>query len=160
MKRVLFFIASALLAISCHSGYTVRDGQLTVTCENSVVRLQAVSPEMIRVSVTPDGRFSDRKSLVVVPQSGFSGFKVVREGDNVCLVTSAMKAVVSPDGKVGFFDSEGKAIVDEGRFSFDPIEVEGKKAWSVRTFFNSTPDESFYGLGQQQAGEFDHKGLQ
>ena len=158
MKRVLFFIASALLAISCHSGYTVRDGQLTVTCENSVVRLQAVSPEMIRVSVTPDGRFSDRKSLVVVPQSGFSAFKVVREGDNVCLVTSAMKAVVSPDGKVGFFDSEGKAIVDEGRFSFDPIEVEGKKAWSVRTFFNSTPDESFYGLGQQQAGEFDHKG--
>ena len=92
MKRVLFFIASALLAISCHSGYTVGDGQLTVTCENSVVRLQAVSPEMIRVSVTPDGRFSDRKSLVVVPQSGFSGFKVVREGDNVCLVTSAMKA--------------------------------------------------------------------
>ena len=43
--------------------------------------------------------------------------------------------------------------------SFAPIEVEGKKAFSTRVVFDSPADEAFYGLGQQQTGEFDHKGL-
>ena len=37
--------------------------------------------------------------------------------------------------------------------------MEGKKAFSTRVVFDSPADEAFYGLGQQQTGEFDHKGL-
>ena len=158
MRKALLFIISVLPLISCHKDYSVRDGKLTVVCENAVVRLQAVSPGMMRVSATPDGRFSDRKSLSVIPQPRFRDFKVVREGESVCMLTSGLKAVVSHDGTVSFFDPQGNALAEGGSFSFDPIEVEGKKAWSVRTRFGSEPDESFYGLGQQQAGEFDHKG--
>ena len=158
MRKALFFVVSVLLLISCHKDYTVRNGKLTVVCENSVVRLHALSPGMVRVSATPDGVFSDRKSLSVVPQPSFKDFEVVREGESVCLVTTGLKAVVSRDGSVSFFDPEGKVLAEGGTFSFAPIEVEGKKAWSVRTCFGSESDESFYGLGQQQAGEFDHKG--
>ena len=38
------------------------------------------------------------------------------------------------------------------------MEVEGKKAWSVQSRFSCAAEESFYGLGQHQAGEFDHRG--
>ncbi|MBP5486515.1 MAG: glycoside hydrolase family 31 protein [Bacteroidales bacterium] len=158
MRKALFLIISVLLLISCHRDYSVRDGKLTVVCENAVVRLQAVSPAIIRVSAVPDGSFTDRKSLSVVPQPEFRDFNVVREGDNVCLLTSGLKAVVSRNGSVSFFDRDGNSLTEGGTFGFDPIEVEGKKAWSVRTRFGSEEGESFYGLGQQQAGEFDHKG--
>ncbi|MBQ1674308.1 MAG: DUF5110 domain-containing protein, partial [Bacteroidales bacterium] len=53
---------------------------------------------------------------------------------------------------------DGTPLLSEGCFAFTPIEVEGKKAWSVRTAFEPDPDDSFYGLGQHQAGEFDHRG--
>ena len=43
--------------------------------------------------------------------------------------------------------------------AFTPIEVEGKKAFSTQVVFDSPDDEAFYGLGQQQTGAFDHKGL-
>ncbi|MBR4755375.1 MAG: glycoside hydrolase family 31 protein [Bacteroidales bacterium] len=158
MRKASFFLLSVLLLVSCHKDYTVRNGFLTVSCENTVVRLQAFSPGIMRVSATPDGNFSDRKSLTVVSQPAFKDFRVVREGECVCLVTSGLKAVVSRDGSVSFFDPEGDVLADGGTFSFAPMEVEGKKAWSVRTRFGSEQDESFYGLGQQQAGEFDHKG--
>ena len=158
MRKALFLIISVLTLISCHRDYSVKDGKLTVVCENAVVRLQAVSPGIIRVSAVPDGSFTDRKSLSVVPQPRFRDFKVIREGEDVCLLTSGLKAVVSRDGSVSFFGPDGNSLAEGGTFGFDPIEVEGKKAWSVRTRFGSEPDESFYGLGQQQAGEFDHKG--
>ena len=48
-----------------------------------------------------------------------------------------------------FYDGEGNVLADEGRISFD-----GGTAVS----FSSTDDEAFYGLGQHQAGELDHKG--
>ena len=58
MNRIIL-LAGALLALaSCHKNTVV------VPCESSVVRLQVVSPEIVRVSVSPDGHFSDRPSLV------------------------------------------------------------------------------------------------
>ena len=44
-------------------------GEVTVkTAAGTAVRLQVVSPEIVRVSVTPDGKFRDRESLMVLPQ--------------------------------------------------------------------------------------------
>ena len=124
------------------------------------LRLQVFSPEIIRVSAVPKGEsFPDRGSLVVVSKGEKTDFKVSSQDDGgVTISTSAISAVVSPEGKLSFLDKDGNVLAGEGRMSFDPLEVEGKRAYSVLTRFSSTPDESFYGLGQHQAGEFDHKG--
>ena len=158
MKKILLLLSIPLMVMSCTRGYKVKGDQVFVTCENAVVRLQVVSPEIIRVSATPDGKFSTRQSLVVVPQEAFRGFKVEKVENDVRVSTDSLTAVVAQDGTVEFRNSKGDIITGGGRFSFAPINVEDKDAWSVRTRFDSTPDESFYGLGQQQAGEFDHKG--
>ena len=158
MKKILLLLSIPLMVMSCTRGYKVKGDQVFVTCENAVVRLQVVSPEIIRVSATPDGKFSTRQSLVVVPQEAFRGFKVEKVENDVRVSTDSLIAVVAQDGTVEFRNSKGDIITGGGRFSFAPINVEDKDAWSVRTRFDSTPDESFYGLGQQQAGEFDHKG--
>ena len=154
MNRIIL-LAGALLALaSCHKNTVV------VPCESSVVRLQVVSPEIVRVSVSPDGHFSDRPSLVVLPQKNASDYQLSKEDTKVVLSTSALTVEVSKaDGAVNFFKADGTPLALDGRSAFEPIEVEGKKAWSTTVSYASTEDEAFYGLGQHQAGEFNHKCL-
>ena len=159
-----------LLALQgCQSGYKVKGDTVTVKLENvqpgapSQVRLQVMGPKLIRVSATPDGAFHDRKSLVVLPVKEKTRFSVEMEEGVVKVSTGEVVARVDPkDGKLSFTDASGKQLLASGaggQMSFAPIEVEGKKAFSTRVVFDSPADEAFYGLGQQQTGEFDHKGL-
>jgi len=159
MKVKLFSLAGFLLLLGCTQGFQVKDHTVIVPCTEYTVRLEVVAPEVVRVSVTPDGKFHDRKSLAVVPQQACKeSITMLQEGEKLTLKTSALTVEVDKvTSAVNFYDADGNLLTGDGHSSFAPIEVEGKKAYSVRTQFSSTPDESFYGLGQQQAGEFDHK---
>ena len=170
MKRTLILGLGLLLALQgCQSGYKVKGDTVTVKLENvqpgapSQVRLQVMGPKLVRVSATPDGTFHDRKSLVVLPVKEKTRFSVEMEEGVVKVSTGEVVARVDPkDGKLSFTDASGKLLLASGtggQMSFAPIEVEGKKAFSTRVVFDSPADEAFYGLGQQQTGEFDHKGL-
>ena len=160
MKRFLrFFVLSALLVSACSEGDVRVKGNSVTVCRNgNTIRLQVISPDIIRVSAAPGESITDRKSLVVVPQRGVTDFDVALNGDSLIVSTPELKALVCPDGSLSFFDQDGKLLAGGGRMSFKPTSVEGKDAFSVRTMFASSDDESFYGLGQQQSGEFDHKG--
>ena len=148
-------VVAILLLAGCAPKSEVR-----IATETGTVRLQVVSPEIVRVSVSPDGKFQDRKSLMVLPQKGTGEFSVTKGTEVVSVETSALKVQVNKaDGTVNFFRADGTPLAVDGRAAFEPIEVEGKKAWSTTVSYASTDDEAFYGLGQQQAGEFDHKGL-
>ena len=160
MKRFLrFFVLSALLVSACSEGDVRVKGNSVTVCRNgNTIRLQVISPDIIRVSAVPGESITDRNSLVVVPQRGETDFNVALNGDSLIVTTPELKALVCPDGSLSFFDQDGKLLAGGGRMSFKPTSVEGKDAFSVRTMFASSDDESFYGLGQQQSGEFDHKG--
>ena len=159
MKKIYLLLLLPLLLASCQRAYTVKGDQVLIPCADQTVRLQVVAPDIVRVSAVPDGKFSDRKSLAVVPQAGCREFKVTEAGGKVRLATGSLVVEVNKAaGTLNLSRADGTLLLQEGSFSFEPIEVEGKKAWSVRTSFVSDPEESIYGLGQHQAGEFDHKG--
>ena len=166
MKRTLLLGLAVLMMIQgCQSGYSVKGNQVVIPVEGEAaqVRLQVLGEKIIRVSATPDKKFHDRKSLVVLPVKEKTPFQVTGEEGQVKVSTPALTAIVDrTTGMVSFLDAEGKELLSSahgGRMSFSPIEVEGKKAYSTRVVFDSPADEAFYGLGQQQTGEFDHKGL-
>ena len=124
--------------------------EVKVDTEAGTVRLQVITPEVVRVSVSPDGKFQDRKSLMVLPQKGIGEFSVNKEAGAVSVETSALKVEVNKaDGTVSFFKADGTPLALDGRAAFAPIEVEGKQAWSTTVSYASTDDEAFYGLGQQ-----------
>ncbi len=180
-KILLLATAVALVSLSCGpKEYSVKDNTVTVKLQAPVlrqaqepagelvepakqVRLQVLGEKIIRVSATPDKKFNDRKSLVVLPVKEKTPFTVTAEGGLVKVATSAVTATVDPaTGKLTFTDAAGKTLLasgEGGKMAFAPIEVEGKKAFSTQVVFDSPADEAFYGLGQQQTGEFDHKGL-
>ena len=141
-KILLLATAVALLSLSCGpKDYSVKGNTVTVPLlapaegGPAQVRLQVLGEKIIRVSATPDKKFNDRKSLVVLPVKEKTPFTVTAEGGLVKVATSAVTATVDPaTGKLDFKDAAGKTLLSSGaggKMAFAPIEVEGKKAFST-----------------------------
>ena len=159
MKKILYLLILPLLLLSCQRAYTVKENQVLIPCKDQSVRLQVVRPDIVRVSAVPGKRFTDRNSLAIVPQDGYRDFSVSEDGGIVRLVTDCLIVEVDKaSAMVRFLKTDGTPLLQDGHFAYAPIEVEGKKAWSVLTQFRPGADDAFYGLGQQQAGEFNHRG--
>ncbi len=150
-----------MLLCACNRGFKRQDHTVTIPCGDRTVRLQVISPEIVRVSVSPDGTFHDRASLAVLPQDGCDDFEVTCAMGKVRLATDALSVeVYKADASTHFYRADGTPLALNGQAAFTPAEVEGKKAWSTTVRFDSREGEAFYGLGQHQAGEFNHKGRQ
>ena len=117
-----------------------------------LLRFQVMGEKLIHVSATPEDEFTDKKSLIIVPQEKQTPFQVRQSGDTISVITKKLMAsVLSSTGEVWFADEAGNIILREnkgGGKTFTPIEIEGKKGYSIRQVFESPDDEAFYGLGQ------------
>ena len=171
MKRSGFIalLFAGFLTLSCNDSHFVKDDTgVTVKVSDPsesgarLVRLQVMGDKLIRVSATPERRFADPQSLVIIPSEEKVPFDVKVAGDTVSVVTSAICAnVLTGTGEIWFADKDGKTVLREeagGGKSFVPIEVDGTKGWTYTQVFDSPEDEAFYGLGQHQADEFNYKG--
>ena len=169
VKGSMVLLMSGLLLSSCSGSYFKTDGSgVTVKVQNvidggpRIVRLEVMGEKLIHVSATPERKFADQESRVIIPPAERTPFTVEQDGDTVSVATSAVKAyVLASTGEVWFTDPEGNVILEEqkgGGKCFEPIEVEGTYGYTFRQVFESPEDEAFYGLGQHQADEFNYKG--
>ncbi len=166
LKGILFLIAG--LVFSACSAVKQDASSVTVKVRQAaeggpaLVRLEVMGEKLIHVSATPENKFADPESLVILPAEEKTPFTVEQNGDVVTVATSAVKAnVLTTTGEVWFTDAEDNMILREeegGGKSFKPIEIEGTHGYSFRQVFESPEDEAFYGLGQHQADEFNYKG--
>jgi len=142
---------------------------ITISMNNSSsnipkkIRLQVVTDNIIRVTASPDTTFSKRESLINVhPETLKTGWISTQSNSEVSIKTASIRATVSlKTGEISFSDKDGKTILVEnagGGKTFQPMEADGEKAWSIRQVFESPDDEAFYGLGQHQSDEFNYKG--
>ena len=169
MKGISYCLLAGLLLGSCSGVYEQTDNGVIVKVRTKkddagvrLVRLQVMGDKLIHVSATPENRFADLQSLIVVPQKEQTPFTVIQKGDTVTVSTDEVRAsVLASTGEVWFTDENGNMILREnegGGKTFTPIEVEGTKGYTIRQVFESPDDEAFYGLGQHQADEFNYKG--
>ena len=167
--NILCVTAAILFMSSCADECYRVDGN-AVTVEVSdykeggprLVRLEVMGEKVIRVSATPERKFADPQSLVVMPSESDTPFEVYEDDGLVAVATGTVMAnVVFETGEVFFTDKDGNVILaeqDGGGKSFEPIEVDGTKGYSFTQIFESPDDEAFYGLGQHQSDEFNYKG--
>lgn len=170
MKRNLWVFAICIFFFSCaQQGYEeVRDGVvINLKQQQSTdvkrIKLQVVNDQIVHVKATPQEKFSEEESLIIVPQTGEQTSFTVAEADNVVtLTTAALQVNVQmATGEITFADIHGNSILREnegGGKNFTPITVEGTHGYAIRQVFESPDDEAFYGLGQHQADEFNYKG--
>ena len=100
-----------------------------------------------------------KKGVSYYNESTFK-FSLAEAGDDIVVKTAQVSALVSrTTGQVRFLDAQGNQVLAEDSRSFQPIDVEGTKAYTVQQVFQSAGnDEGWYGLGQHQADEFNYKG--
>ena len=169
MKTKLTLLILAFMALNaCTGAFRQDESGVTVKVQDpaengpALVRLEVMGERLIHVSATPEKKFADPESLIIIPAQEQTPFTVAQNGDTVTVATSSVKAnVLASTGEVWFTDVEGNMILREetgGGKSFEPIEVEGTHGYSFRQVFESPADEAFYGLGQHQADEFNYKG--
>lgn len=165
--RRIILLALAFIAITgcCGQDWKQNSDGITVRVADrkadgpALVRLQVKGDNLVRVTATPETRFADRKSLIIVPSEAKPEFTVISTDSTVSVVTSSVTASVRfKDGTVSFADRNGVKILDGNTMSFTPISVEGRNEYSSLFTFDSPEDEAFYGLGQHQSLEFNHKG--
>src|SRR5690606_41701823 len=101
-----------------------------------VWRLQECSDRYIRTTGDPDGTFERSPSLRRVERDAPGPRFDVAEADGTLRVSAAgVSAEVSlEDGRVAFFDGEGRPLLAEaaGGRGFTPVRFDGRDYYSVR----------------------------
>ncbi len=185
MRKVLL-LTSLLTLLSCVSGPVeeIQNGVIIRT-EDQLVRLTVEADNIIRVSATAEKKFSDPKSLIIVPHDTNVDYELTQNEDTVWLTTNSIKAqVLINTGEICFYDLNGNVILQEqegGGKEFKPYSVtqtrpqsgnwdfekqEGNlkakdityTGWTTRAVFESPDDEAFFGLVQHKADEWNYKG--
>ncbi len=136
------------------------DGVL-LTMQSGTLKLQVCSPAIIRVLYSPTSSFPSRPDYVVTKQSWpATEWKLESQPDEIILATSRLRvSVARKDGAIVFSDSSGKKLFgDDGR-TLTPVTVNGEKTYHAEMFSRLWGSyESFYGLGQHQAGVWNYRG--
>jgi alpha-D-xyloside xylohydrolase len=126
------------------------------------LNLQVCADNIIRVAYAKDRAFFAHKSLSVIHRGPAAHWDSQISADQAILSTGKIQARVDlADGAVAFFDAGGKPILAEssGGRNLEAADVQGEKTFHIRQQWVPNPDESLYGLGQQQLGVLDIKGL-
>ena len=95
MKSMYYCLFAGLLLGACSDNvYEMTDNGVIVKVQNpgndnaKLIRLQVMGDKLIHVSATPEKRFSDDKSLIVIPQKEKTSFDVANNGDTVSISTT------------------------------------------------------------------------
>ena len=152
-------LGAALVLAACSSPKESPKGE-TIACENGQsIRVQVLSPELIRISAVDGSTFNDRESLVVEPQEPFNDYTVVRTDSTLSVATSAVEVRIdATTGWIDFYHADGTPWLTGGWAELTPTTFDGKDAYRTVVRFDCAEDEAFYGLGQHQTGEFNHRG--
>ncbi len=148
--------------------YQVKDSSVIIQIEKTkasdakLIRITACGNNIFHVSATPEAKFADPTSLIIVPVNKNIPIKVTQKKDTVRIYTSEITAnVLVKSGRIWYNDKSGNLILEEKRAGgrrFTPISVGGTNGYTIRQIFESPNDEAFYGLGQHQSDEFNYKG--
>lgn len=166
MKRLTFF-SMVLLTIffmnACSSsGFKSNQAENGITYQigQKNVRVQFYENNIARVTKWAKNGSPDTKSLMVqniqLPQ-----LEITKEENDQTLTLSTSNLIVNiskTDGAIEFLHADGSSYLKEKDCSFEPIEYDGDKGFSVKQQFLFTKDEGIYGLGQHQDGYMNYRG--
>ncbi len=137
-----------------------------LTGQAKAIRLKVINGNIIRVTASPQKDFPVVKSLMTIYTTDIlPQWDLVKSNDNrsLSLKTKAIKAVVDLNtGSVRFYNTSDIEILSERNagLKLDPVVFEGEKTYTIQQTFESSTDDTWYGLGQHQDGLMNYKGYQ
>ena len=170
MKNILLFLITVFLFSCQGKQYKILDDGIVVELKQKtetdtrLIKLQVISDKIIHVIATADNTFSKDSSLISILKNNALKvqFKVEMKNGEIILGTSSLNVSVSLNtGEIGYSDVAGKPILVEKKGSgktFIKEDLDGKSNFKIRQEFESSVNEAFYGLGENQLGFLNLKG--
>jgi len=170
----LMAAASAL----CWAGVALAAPLATVERNGSLVSVEPYAPNVVRVTIALDHTLSDSApGYGIVAKSDASGWNHTSSAAGDTFSSGAVSLTVKaepwpgapnqmaryflstiPPVSIALNDASGQPIVTMGAWDMAPHDVAGEHTFRVGASFSYTPDEHFYGLGQNQEGTLDLRG--
>jgi alpha-D-xyloside xylohydrolase len=169
MKKLIVCILAIVVFMGVQGqgepeGFVREASGIRVTVPNGLLRLQVFSDRIIRVSFAPGESIPSKEEFSVVKLPQTTGWKAVRDKDNIVLDTRLVTARVDKGGTVRFYDRHGKLLLAElpggrkmGRATGPDRGIAGSRDRMATQ--EGAPeqgfavgDEALYGLGQFQNG--------
>lgn len=128
-------------------GYEAGSSWVVLDCGGPKLRVAAVSPKIVRVTLAPDGIFNEKSYAVA--KRGEARVEVEDRRDTVEVRTGELKIVVSKRPcRLAFYDAEGRYVCfnHELGMAWAPSRWEGHR---VKCWMKLELDDHFYGLGEK-----------
>src|SRR5213592_2265990 len=150
----------------------------TVERNGSYVAVEPFAPNVVHVTIAlePD-LIGKTPNYGIVGKSDAAGWSRVSGADGDRFASGAMTLTVDPQPwpkapdlsaryltsslppvSLSIGDATGKPIVKMTGWEMAPQTVNGERTFKIGANFSVTPDEHFYGLGQNQEGNLDLRG--
>ena len=127
--------------------YEVGASWVVFDCGGPKLRVAAVSPKVVRVTLAPDGAF--REESYAVARRGEARVEVEDRGEAVEVRTGALRIIVSKKPcRLTVYDAEGRCVCANHRLgmAWAPSRWEGHR---VKCWMKLELDDHFYGLGEK-----------
>ncbi len=134
---------------------------IVLPLQTGYLKLQVCTDSIVRVRYALTGAFPDAPDPVIVKSSWEAVPWSVAESDAaITLSTARLKLVVEKrDAAISFRSADGRSLLQEASRKLMPVKVNGEDTYRSEAFFNIYGSrEGLYGLGQQQAGVWNHRG--
>ena len=125
-----------------------------------IARAQVITfytPRTVHVVKALDDAYKTESQVVIAPPEKVKVNKQVN-GEATTYRTSALTVKVE-QGRVAFYDAQGRLLTAEGESTYTPItEGPDKGAYRVGQAFSVEADEAIYGIGLVQNGKLSQRG--
>ncbi|MDE2184642.1 MAG: glycoside hydrolase family 31 protein [Alphaproteobacteria bacterium] len=144
----------------------------------SYVSVEAYGPNVIHVTIASDKALAEAAPGygILAEHADNAAFRQTNDAGGDTFASGAMRlhinseqthtpsamelnfAPLLPPVRLQVADADGKTVLNMTGWEMAPHEVTGEKTYQVGVRFTTTPDEHFYGLGQNQDGILDLRG--
>jgi alpha-D-xyloside xylohydrolase len=135
---------------------------IELVLKTGFLRFQVCSDSIVHVVYSIEREVPARTDFLVTRTSWpKADFTIHTDNPKVITLTTARLKieVMRADSSVIFYDVSGKKLAQENTRTLTPTEVNGEKTYHSERFVNMwDTQESFYGLGQHQAGVWNYRG--
>ena len=157
-----------LCGLTCAASLFAQEVKRTSNGATNFIHTQDVTeevrfyaPDIVRVIKYPSRTLPEKKSYPVVKVPETVNISYSEQDDRLSMKTDYMEVVMDKkSGKISFKDAQGNLLVQEKEFgtNFIPRKDGPHDSYLVSQRFMLQPDETIYGLGQQQTGKLNQRG--
>ncbi|HEY5368440.1 MAG TPA: TIM-barrel domain-containing protein [Hanamia sp.] len=158
-SKILLLLAILMHTVAfaqVYKGHHLLKDGLSIQLSEGVLNVIPLSDKAIRIQ-WEKGNISEKREFILINKLPVPAFKFSETTSKLKLSTS--KIIVLFDKKTGainYADNTGKIFLREmaGSRKLKPDSVLGEPCFVAEQSFDSPPDESLFGLGQFQDGEY------